>query len=181
MEDLLQDRVKECISDFRDAGIKVWMLTGDKGDTAHQIAYTCGLYTHDEYFKVFKIDEGKNPDVVIDQMNGLKDEAQFGLTVGATSLIQIMAATEDGEIKGERALKMLKIIDKSRAIVVYRCSPGQKAQITQIVKDNMKDAITLAIGDGANDVNMIQQAHIGVGVFGKEGNQAACFSDYAIP
>ena len=45
----------------------------------------------------------------------------------------------------------------------------------------MKDAITLAIGDGANDVNMIQQAHIGVGVFGKEGNQAACFSDYAIP
>ena len=76
---------------------------------------------------------------------------------------------------------MLKIIDKSSAIVIYRCSPGQKAQITQIVKDNMKESITLAIGDGANDVNMIQQAHIGVGVFGKEGNQAACFSDYAIP
>ena len=130
---------------------------------------------------MFKIDEGKNPDAVIDQMNGLKDEAQYGLSVSATSLIQIMAATEDGEIKGERALKMLKIIDKGRAIVVYRCSPGQKAQITQIVKDNMKEAITLAIGDGANDVNMIQQAHIGVGVFGKEGNQAACFSDYAIP
>ena len=47
MEDLLQDRVKDCIQDFRDAGIKVWMLTGDKGDTAHQIAYTCGLYSHD--------------------------------------------------------------------------------------------------------------------------------------
>ena len=73
---------------------------------------------------MFKIDEGKNPDAVIDQMNGLKDEAQYGLSVSATSLIQIMAATEDGEIKGERALKMLKIIDKSRAIVVYRCSPG---------------------------------------------------------
>ena len=76
---------------------------------------------------MFKIDEGKNPDPVIDQMNGLKDEAQYGLTVSATSLIQIMAATEDGEIKGERALKMLKIIDKSCAIVVYRCSPGQQA------------------------------------------------------
>ena len=47
MEDLLQDRVKDCIQDFRDAGIKVWMLTGDKGDTAHQIAFTCGLYSHD--------------------------------------------------------------------------------------------------------------------------------------
>ena len=79
---------------------------------------------------MFKIDEGKNPDAVIDQMNGLKDEAQYGLSISASSLIQIMAATEDGEIKGERALKMLKIIDKSRAIVVYRCSPGQKAQIT---------------------------------------------------
>ncbi len=76
---------------------------------------------------MFKIDEGKNPDTVIDQMNGLKDEAQYGLTVSATSLVQIMAATEDGEIKGERALKMLKIIEKSRSIVVYRCSPGQKA------------------------------------------------------
>ena len=54
--------------------------------------------------------------------------------------------------------------------MVYRCSPGQKAQITTIVKDNMKDSITLAIGDGANDVNMIQSSHIGVGVFGKEGN-----------
>jgi P-type E1-E2 ATPase len=57
MEDLLQDSVKECISDFRDAGIKVWMLTGDKGDTAHQIAYSCGLYSREVDFKVFKIDE----------------------------------------------------------------------------------------------------------------------------
>jgi P-type E1-E2 ATPase len=47
--------------------------------------------------------------------------------------------------------------------------------------DNMKNKITLAIGDGANDVNMIQTAHIGVGIFGKEGNQAAAFSDYAVP
>ena len=172
MEDLLQDNVKACISDFREAGIKVWMLTGDKGDTAHQIAYSCGLYSHESDFKVFRIEDevgGKNPDTVIDQMSGLKDEAKYGVTISATTLVNIMAG-EDGKVKGERALKMLKIIDKSRAIVVYRCSPGQKAQITEIVKDNMKDSITLAIGDGANDVNMIQQAHIGVGVFGKEGN-----------
>ena len=66
MEDLLQDNVKNCISDFREAGIKVWMLTGDKGDTAHQIAYSCGLYAHEDDFKVFKIEEGKNTDAVID-------------------------------------------------------------------------------------------------------------------
>jgi magnesium-transporting ATPase (P-type) len=129
MEDLLQDNVKACISDFREAGIKVWMLTGDKGDTAHQIAYSCGLYSHESDFKVFRIEDevgGKNPDTVIDQMSGLKDEAKYGVTISATTLVNIMAG-EDGKVKGERALKMLKIIDKSRAIVVYRCSPGQKA------------------------------------------------------
>lgn len=57
MEDLLQDKVAESIQDFKDAGIKVWMLTGDKGETAHQIAFSCGLYSHDEGFKVFKVDE----------------------------------------------------------------------------------------------------------------------------
>ena len=53
--------------------------------------------------------------------------------------------------------------------------------MVELVMDNMKNKITLAIGDGANDVNMIQIAHIGVGIFGKEGNQAAAFGDYAIP
>ena len=56
-------------------------------------------------------------------MNGLKSEAKYGVTVSANTLVGIMAG-EDGEVKGERALKMLKIIDRSRAIVVYRCSPG---------------------------------------------------------
>ena len=68
MEDLLQENVKSCISDFREAGIKVWMLTGDKGDTAHQIAFSCGLYSHEQDFKVFRIEDEvgeRNPDNVI--------------------------------------------------------------------------------------------------------------------
>lgn len=69
----------------------------------------------------------------------------------------------------------------SKAVVVYRSSPGQKAEVVRFVKDNAAGKTVLAIGDGANDVNMIQQAHIGFGLFGKEGNQAASFSDYAIP
>ena len=100
MEDLLQDNVKTCISDFREAGIKVWMLTGDKGDTAHQIAFSCGLYSHEQDFKVFRIEEdlsgdGKNTENVINQMNGLKDEAKYGVTISATTLVKIMAG-EDG-------------------------------------------------------------------------------------
>ena len=58
LEDLLQDNVAECIKDFTKANIKVWMLTGDKGETAHTIAISCGLID-DKYDKVFNID---NPD-----------------------------------------------------------------------------------------------------------------------
>ena len=59
-------------------------------------------------------------------------------------------------------------------------SPKQKAEVVQLIKDRQPDTITLAIGDGANDVNMISTAHIGIGILGHEGNQAAKASDYAI-
>ena len=64
--------------------------------------------------------------------------------------------------------------------MVYRCSPAQKADIVRSVKNYRKDQITLAIGDGANDVNMIESAHVGIGIMGKEGNQAASFADFAV-
>jgi len=65
--------------------------------------------------------------------------------------------------------------------IVYRSSPGQKADVVNFMKDHTGNRVTAAIGDGANDVNMIQQAHIGFGLMGKEGNQAAAFADYAMP
>jgi magnesium-transporting ATPase (P-type) len=76
---------------------------------------------------------------------------------------------------------LIGLLNGAAACVVYRCSPLQKAQIVRLVKNRVPHSVTLAIGDGANDVNMIQNAHIGVGVMGKEGNQASTYSDYAIP
>jgi P-type E1-E2 ATPase len=67
------------------------------------------------------------------------------------------------------------------SIIVYRSSPQEKSQMVKFVMENLKGAFTCAIGDGANDINMIQTAHIGVGIEGNEGNQAAYFSDYSIP
>lgn len=58
----------------------------------------------------------------------------------------------------------------SEGLVVYRSSPAQKADIVSTVRNARKNKITLAIGDGANDVNMIEKAHVGVGIMGKEGN-----------
>ena len=76
--------------------------------------------------------------------------------------------------------KLLKILAKCQAVVVCRASPSQKALVVMMVKENEPDTVTLAIGDGANDVNMIQKAHVGIGIFGKEGYQAAGAADYAI-
>ena len=72
------------------------------------------------------------------------------------------------------------------AVIVYRSSPSQKAETVKYIRQNLgtkwfTSLTTMAIGDGANDVNMIQSAHIGIGIFGKEGNQAASFADYALP
>ena len=68
----------------------------------------------------------------------------------------------------------------TEGLVVYRSSPAQKADIVKYVRNARKNQITLAIGDGANDVNMIESAHVGIGIMGKEGNQAASFADFAV-
>ena len=70
------------------------------------------------------------------------------------------------------------LIQHSRSIICCRCSPIQKCNIVQFVKKHTKGT-TLAIGDGENDVNMIKAANVGIGIFGKEGSQAAYNSDYA--
>ena len=59
------------------------------------------------------------------------------------------------------------------SVVCCRVSPKQKADVVEMVRLDSPKAITLAIGDGANDVNMIKKAHVGVGLFGKEGMRAA--------
>ena len=70
------------------------------------------------------------------------------------------------------------LIQHSRSVICCRCSPIQKSEIVNFVKRKTKD-LTLSIGDGENDVNMIKTAHIGIGIYGKEGSQAAYNSDYA--
>ena len=72
-----------------------------------------------------------------------------------------------------------ELIKDSRSLICCRSSPSQKSRVVEFIKKN-SDELTLAIGDGGNDVNMIKSAHVGIGIFGKEGYQAAYNSDYAI-
>jgi phospholipid-transporting ATPase len=81
--------------------------------------------------------------------------------------------------KGVDTLKFLEIGCNCRSVICTRVTPLQKALVVKLVKKNRPKCLTLAIGDGANDVSMIQEAHIGVGIMGKEGTQAVRAADYA--
>ena len=74
----------------------------------------------------------------------------------------------------------LKIAKSCEGVVCCRVSPSQKADVVRLIKQDDEQAVTLAIGDGANDVSMIMEAHIGVGIKGKEGTQAMRSADFAI-
>ncbi len=79
----------------------------------------------------------------------------------------------------ESQYKFTKLIMNFECVVFSRTNPNQKVQIVRMLKEEGKK--TLAIGDGVNDVNMIQEASIGIGVMGEEGKQAVNASDYAVP
>lgn len=144
------------------------MLTGDKGETAQEIGFSCGLIQKDKQ-EVITLDE--TPSQLIKDTINLLDKAlekslatqDFGLLIGGDFLHKTLCSESESG-------KLLQIFMKASSVIVYRCSPAQKAEIVTLVKTRVKDSITLAIGDGANDVNMIQQAHVGIGIMGKEGN-----------
>ncbi|XP_032594912.1 probable phospholipid-transporting ATPase IM isoform X2 [Drosophila grimshawi] len=267
IEDKLQDGVPKSISNLQNAGIKIWVLTGDKQETAINIGYSCQLLT-DELVDVFIVDGSSVEEVEkqlrqfkesikifdrfrpggIDNYNGESGMDPLSVTMTQTSAFmqdsngsiisqpppaisvvtfrwdakikdnkggpdsaecqnifgdgrksvdgrQTPAASEVDESTGfalvvnghslvhclspELETKFLDIASNCKAVICCRVTPLQKALVVELIK-RAKNAVTLAIGDGANDVSMIKAAHIGVGISGQEGLQAVLSSDYAI-
>ena len=178
VEDKLQDEVPETIADFIKANIKVWMLTGDKLETAENIGYSCKLI-QDNFAKLFLQEhediEAKAAQLTqaIDQVKG-NDKLKICLLVEGKAVTKILANEEMTQTY------INDIMTHCDSVICCRVSPKEKADVVRLVKQNL-GKITLAIGDGANDVNMIQEAHIGIGIYGKEGMRAVQSSDYAIP
>ena len=177
IEDELQDNVGEIINDIMITGIRVWMLTGDKLDTAKNIAISCKLFKED--MKIMEIKEHATVDGLKSQLkvmlndNVFKDDLiNVGLLIGGEELEKIFADNELLNLFFELSVNCL-------SVVCSRVSPKQKGQLVNLIKSTER-AVTLAIGDGANDVGMINEANVGVGIQGKEGSQAARASDYAI-
>ncbi|KAI9086650.1 hypothetical protein K1719_031244 [Acacia pycnantha] len=176
IEDRLQDGVPETIETLRKAGINFWMLTGDKQNTAIQIALSCNFISPEPKGQLLSID-GKTKDEVCRSLERVL------LTMRITpSEPKDVAFVVDGwalEIvlnHYRKAFTELAIL--SRTAICCRVTPSQKAQLVELLKSC--DYRTLAIGDGGNDVRMIQTADIGVGISGREGLQAARAADYSV-
>ncbi|KAM7277265.1 hypothetical protein ACFE04_019131 [Oxalis oulophora] len=176
IEDRLQDEVPETIATLRKAGINFWMLTGDKQDTAIQIALSCNFISPEPKGQLLLID-GKTEDEVSRSLERVLLTMRI-----TTSEPKDVAFVVDGWAL-EIALKhhrkdFTELAILSRTAICCRVTPSQKAQLVELLKSC--DYRTLAIGDGGNDVRMIQQADIGVGISGREGLQAARAADYSI-
>ncbi|KAG2228343.1 hypothetical protein INT45_011135 [Circinella minor] len=175
IEDKLQEGVPETIGVLAQAGIKIWVLTGDKIETAINIGFACNLLTKDMLLiSISGHDEH-------DTMEQIK-KAQ--IEVGEKSKYQKCALVIDGEslkyaLESPVKEELLALGTQCMAVICCRVSPMQKAKVVNLVKKGLK-VMTLAIGDGANDVSMIQEANVGVGISGEEGRQAVMASDYAI-
>uniref|UniRef100_A0A672RY36 Phospholipid-transporting ATPase n=1 Tax=Sinocyclocheilus grahami TaxID=75366 RepID=A0A672RY36_SINGR len=218
IEDKLQDGVPETIAKLAKADIKIWVLTGDKKETAENIGFSCQLLTDDmkihygedvnvqlrnrqtqrrndpqgrnkKLKEPFFTEPGKNALVItggwLNEILYEKKKKRRRLRLkklrkrhtNSSSATDSSQPVDDWE-KEKRQEDFVDMACECSAVICCRVTPKQKANVVSLVK-RCKKAVTLSIGDGANDVNMIKTADIGVGISGQEGMQAVMSSDYA--
>ncbi|XP_042443393.1 probable phospholipid-transporting ATPase 8 isoform X1 [Zingiber officinale] len=195
VEDKLQKGVPECINKLAQAGINIWILTGDKLETAVNIGFSCQLLRRGMEQLIITLDQS---DINALKKNGGRDAVEKTLHESVTKKIheaQFRVSKMEGSgvpfaliIDGDSLAfafstnlehPFLDLAVSCASVICCRTSPKQKALVTRLVKRKTRK-ITLAIGDGANDVGMLQEADIGVGISGVEGMQAVMSSDFAI-
>ncbi|VDD85219.1 unnamed protein product [Enterobius vermicularis] len=176
LEDKLQEKVPETIRFLIEAGIRVYILTGDVYETAVAVARSCGFFQEKTVSLHLAF---KDESAVFPQIRELLQEGTKLRKTGADILLVISGAALQHAAKTPCRRKLLKLLMLCRSVICYRMSPRGKADVVEMVQDNGRNVV-LAIGDGANDIPMIQAANIGVGICGNEGLQAASASDYSI-
>ncbi|EIW75489.1 phospholipid-translocating P-type ATPase [Coniophora puteana RWD-64-598 SS2] len=189
LEDKLQVGVPEAIETLHRAGIKLWILTGDKLQTAIEIGFSCNLLKPDMEIMILSADNADAAraqiEAALNKMASVLGPPSFdakhrGFVPGAQAAFATVIDGDTLRYALEPALKplFLALGTQCETVVCCRVSPAQKALTVKLVKEGRK-AMTLSIGDGANDVAMIQEANVGCGLLGHEGSQAAMSADYA--
>lgn len=201
VEDKLQDGVPQTIEQLAKADIKIWVLTGDKQETAENIGYSCNML-REEMKEIFVVAANTAEEVKEELLNARRkmcpesaDEPSVERSRSGLFWMKKTETVQDEKVDGDYALiinghslafaleknmqlELLRTACMCQTVICCRVTPLQKAQVVQLVK-KYKQAVTLAIGDGANDVSMIKAAHIGVGISGQEGMQAVLSSDFS--
>jgi phospholipid-transporting ATPase len=179
IEDKLQDGVPDTIHTLQTAGIKIWVLTGDRQETAINIGMSCKLISEDMTLLIVN-EETKNAtrDNLEKKLRAIRSQSAGGIEQETLALV-IDGKSLTFALERDLETMLLDLAVMCKAVICCRVSPLQKALVVKLVKRHLK-AILLAIGDGANDVSMIQAAHVGVGISGVEGLQAARSADVAI-
>ncbi|XP_036888858.1 phospholipid-transporting ATPase VB isoform X2 [Sturnira hondurensis] len=201
IEDRLQEGVPDTVAALREAGIQLWVLTGDKQETAVNIAYSCRLLDQTDTVYSINTENQETCESILNcaleevkQFRGPRkpDRKLFGwrrpsetpaaTTAGAAGPkvgLVIDGKTLNTIFQGKLEKKFLELTQHCRSILCCRSTPLQKSEIVKLVRDEL-GVMTLSIGDGANDVSMIQAADVGIGISGQEGMQAVMSSDFAI-
>ncbi|KAJ1660449.1 putative aminophospholipid-translocase [Dispira simplex] len=168
VEDKLQEDVKNTLELMRNAGLKIWMLTGDKVETATCIAVSSKLVSRNQ--SIHTVAKLTSPVQLQDEFETLQMIPDCCLVIDGQSLQVALAHWRD---------EFMQVAMGLPAVVCCRCSPTQKADITKLIKQTSGKRVC-AIGDGGNDVSMILAADVGVGIEGKEGKQASLAADFSI-
>uniref|UniRef100_A0A5F8GQN8 Phospholipid-transporting ATPase n=1 Tax=Monodelphis domestica TaxID=13616 RepID=A0A5F8GQN8_MONDO len=175
IEDRLQEGVPDTITALREAGVQIWVLTGDKQETAVNIAHSCKLLEQRDMVYTINTESQYSPRCPLRNNNSNNNSStavpDIGLVIDGKTLNIIF--------QGNLEKKFLELTKYCRSVLCCRSTPLQKSMVVKLVRDKLK-VMTLAIGDGANDVSMIQAADIGIGISGQEGMQAVMSSDFAI-
>ncbi|KAF7583915.1 phospholipid-translocating P-type ATPase, flippase family protein [Clavispora lusitaniae] len=168
VEDKLQKDVKSSIELLRNAGVKIWMLTGDKVETAKCVAISAKLISRGQY--IHEITKVSHPDAAMALLDQLNVSTNSCLLIDGESLAVYMKHFPE---------EFFRVSIGLPAVIACRCTPQQKADIAVAIKKATGKRVC-CIGDGGNDVSMIQCADVGVGIVGKEGKQASLSADFSI-
>jgi phospholipid-translocating ATPase len=179
VEDLLQDEVAATIDNLRNAGMKIWMLTGDKVETATCISISAGIKAKNHKIYTIKNDEfNEGPEANVQKLKEKFSDYKKKIELDQYIFI-IDGDTLDLALKNCED-EFFTTAMFAPSVVCCRCSPTQKRIIVKSIKKYIGDGRTAAVGDGGNDVAMIQEADVGIGIVGKEGLQASLAADYSI-
>lgn len=174
VEDRLQKDVKPSLELLRNAGIKIWMLTGDKVETARCVAVSSKLVSRSQHIHIITSLEAQarvSSAAVSDTLSLLSaNPSSTALLIDGDSLSYLLT-------NHKQAFISLAVLLPS--VIACRCSPTQKADVALLIRAYTKKRVA-CIGDGGNDVSMIQAADVGVGIVGKEGRQASLAADFSI-